>query len=294
MFPQSGKQPANLTLGPVALVVPELDRSLAFYQGSLGFRLMRSEGTTVHLCAGGCNDPYQPGPELLILKENEEGHAYPDRTGLYHFAILVPSRKELAFSLKRLVETGVQPQGFADHGISEAIYLEDPDGNGIEIYNDRPQFEWPRNNGNINMVTDPLDVANLLSEIKNESTPWPGLDPETRLGHIHLKVADIASSEDFYINVLGFELVQHMGRRASFVSVGGYHHHIGLNTWESAGALPSPPGSLGLDYFGLRLPDRDSLQQLRARIEQASLSFSERPGGFLVHDPSQNAILCYF
>jgi catechol 2,3-dioxygenase len=280
----------DTALGHVHLTVSGLDRSLAFYQQALGFKVHRRDETagTAWLGAG--------GPDLLILTELPGAKRPRGTTGLYHFAILTPSRLELAQSLKRIAETRTPVEGFADHYVSEAIYLPDPDGNGIEIYRDRPRADWRDANGNFRMGTDPLDIDGLLSELdggngkSSERSEWSGLDPATRLGHMHLHVRNIPEAKAFYCDVLGFDLLMNIGS-ALFVSAGGYHHHIGLNTWQGVGAPPPPPGSVGLRYFTVRLPNQAELDKVLDRVRGAGAPVEEEAEGWLVRDPSQNAIV---
>jgi catechol 2,3-dioxygenase len=274
--------PSNLTLGYVHLTVTDLDRAAAFYQNALGFRQHQREDGTAYLGAG--------GPDLLALTEQRDGHAPRGRTGLYHFAVLVPSRLELAQSLKRLAETRTPLQGFADHLVSEAIYLSDPDHNGIEIYRDRPRSEWRDEHGNFRMGTEPLDVDGVLSALEGQPEAWAGLAPGTVLGHMHLKVANLREAKKFYCDLLGFEVMADL-RTALFVSAGGYHHHLGMNTWESAGAPPPPPNATGLRYFVVRLPDPEAVDKVLSRVREAGLPVEPHPQGALVRDPSQNAVV---
>ncbi|MGH7407638.1 MAG: VOC family protein, partial [Candidatus Methylomirabilales bacterium] len=223
------------TVGPVSLTVSSLDRALRFYGGVLGLSVVRHQGGTAVLSAGG------PAP-LVVLAENPGAHRPPrSTTGLYHLAILVPSRRALAHALARLVDTRHPLHGASDHLVSEALYLADPDGNGIEIYADRPRDRWPRRGETIEMASKPVDLEGLLAELDppgpNGSHP---VDPATRIGHIHLRVADLGSSEAFYQGVLGFEVMQRDYPGALFVSAGGYHHHIGMNIWAGRDAPPPP------------------------------------------------------
>jgi catechol 2,3-dioxygenase len=273
---------SDTRLGYVHLTVADLERSLAFYQEALGFRLHRHEEDSAYLGAG--------QTDLLRLTGQPTARRVSRTTGLYHFAILVPTRFALAQSLRCIVETRTTVQGFADHGVSEAIYLADPDGNGIEIYRDRSRDQWPFQNGQLSMVTDPLDVDSLLAELDGHGEPWSGLSPETVLGHVHLHVADIAEAETFYRDVLGFELMQRYGPSASFLSAGGYHHHIGINTWADAGAPPPPADAVGLRWFTVCLPDQTELKKVTGRIESAGLEFEERREGLYLHDPSKNGL----
>ncbi len=179
-------------------------------------------------------------------------------------------------------------QGAADHLVSEALYLADPDGNGIEIYRDRPREDWPRRNGQIQMATDPLDAEGILAELSPDAEPWQGIDPGTRLGHMHLKVAHIPEAQSFYCDVVGFDLVTRYGPSAAFVSAGGYHHHIGMNTWESAGASAPAPGSVGLRYYEILLPEQAELEQLSLRLQNAGWPFQMTADDLVVDDPSGN------
>jgi catechol 2,3-dioxygenase len=277
------QMPAGIELGPLSLTIQDLSRSLEFYQGVLGMNLIGDGGSTASLS-------FDDRKTHLELVENRQAALPRGRTGLYHFALLVPSRTALANTLKHLLESDYPLAGASDHGVSEALYLSDPDGNGIEIYCDRPQEEWPIRNGELRMDTRPLDAQGLLRESGGE---WSGLDPQTVLGHVHLKVASIQEAEAFYVDLLGFQLMQRYGPSAAFVSAGGYHHHIGFNTWESAGAEPAPEDGVGLQWFGLNLPDKDSLHGLLRHLEQNGQQIQEHAGGFLVRDPSNNGLLLW-
>ncbi|MEW5987172.1 MAG: VOC family protein [Chloroflexota bacterium] len=272
----------DATIGTVYLTVSNLDRSLGFYQDVLGFRLHRRDDQTAALGTG--------GPDLLHLSERPGARPVRGVTGLYHFAILVPSRRHLALSLRRLAETRTRLQGFADHLVSEAVYLADPDGNGIEIYRDRPRAEWPRLDGGIQMASDPLDMDGIMAELNGRDEAWSGLYPQTTIGHIHLHVSHIPAAEAFYTNVLGFDLILRW-HQAGFVSAGGYHHHIGYNTWAGVGAPPPPPDAVGLRWFEICLPDEDALKVVAGRVRQAGWPLEERAEGLFLRDPAQNGIM---
>ena len=273
----------DATLGHVHLNISDFNQSLPFYQKVLGFQVHRRAGDTAYLGAG--------KDDILVLTERRGGVKPRYATGLYHFAVLVPSRVELARSLRRLAETEYPLQGFADHLVSEAIYLADPDGNGIEIYRDRPRSEWYDAQGNLQMATDPLDVRGVLAELNGRDGAGRGLDAGTKLGHMHLQVADVRTAQAFYTNVLGFDLIMMYGPSAAFVSAGGYHHHVGLNTWNSAGAPPPPPESIGLREFVVRLPNLIELGKVIDRVHTAGLAIEEQDEGVLARDPSQNAVV---
>jgi catechol 2,3-dioxygenase len=273
----------DTSLGCVHLTVSDLARSITFYERSLGFQVHDRSSVTAKLGAGG--DP------LLILSELPDARLIPRRTGLYHFAILTPSRRALAKSLRNLMDTETSIQGGADHLVSEAIYLADPDGNGIEIYRDRPRIDWEYENGQLKMATEHLDYQGILGELNGGPAPWTGLEPDTRLGHVHLHVADLEAATAFYDQVIGFDfLLTYMGT-ASFLSAGDYHHHIGVNTWNGVGASPPPDGSVGLRYFTVQLPIKDELDKLVDRLEAAHVSFEAREEGIFTRDPSQNGMM---
>jgi catechol 2,3-dioxygenase len=268
------------SIGAVHLTISDLDRALGFYAAHLGFTVHRHHGRTARLGAG--------GSDLVVLSACESAPRVRGTTGLYHFAILVPSRADLARSLRRLVETDTLLQGAADHGVSEAVYLADPDGNGIEIYCDRPRALWPYAAGQLQMGADPVDLEELLAESDRTEA---GLATGTRIGHVHLHVSRLADAERFYVGILGFDLTQRYGPSALFVSAGGYHHHIGLNTWAGVGAPPPPPGAIGLRHFVVRLPDSDALADVTRRVRAAGVPIEDVEGGALVRDPAKNAIV---
>ena len=270
------------TIGSVHLTVADLDRSVRFYEARLGFKTHRREGAVASLGAG--------GDDLLVLTESGRARRVGGTTGLYHFAVLVPSRIELAHSLRRLVETDTVMQGFADHGVSEALYLADPDGNGIEIYRDRPRTDWPFAGGSLRMGTDPLDTDDLLRESNNGADAWTGLAAETRIGHVHLHVSQLADAERFYVDVLGFAVMQRYAGTALFVAAGGYHHHIGLNTWAGVGAPPPPDGAIGLRHFVVRLPHEAAMGEVEQRLRAAHAAVETADGDLLVRDPAHNVI----
>jgi catechol 2,3-dioxygenase len=277
--------PAGTQVGHVHLQVADLQRALDFYRDLLGFRQVGGDTTTVRLSATG------KAPDHIRLSGLPGARRKPPGTaGLYHVAIRFPSRQALARVFRRLVVREWSFQGFADHLVSEAIYLVDPDGNGLELYVDRPRAQWVRRNGQIEMATEPLDVEALLAEADLESRPWTGVDPGTDVGHVHLHVSDLARAEAFYRDLLGLDVTQRSYPGALFLSAGGYHHHLGLNVWAGIGASPPPPDAVGLLSFGLALPDEATLGALQRRVQEAGLAASEvaeKDGtrGILIHDP---------
>jgi catechol 2,3-dioxygenase len=269
-------------LGQVHITVSDLDRSLDFYQGAIGLQLHRRGERKATLGAGN-ND-------ILVLNEEPGAIKVPQRSGLYHFAILVPSRLDLAYSLARLIEIEAPLSGGADHLVSEALYLNDPDGNGIEIYRDRPRSTWRKQNGQLVMATEPLDYQGILNELPDSDNSWKGMHSDTVLGHMHLHVAHLEEATEFYMNVVGLELMVALWGSASFLSVAGYHHHLGLNIWNGVGAPPPPKNSIGLRYFTIKLQDFE-LEELNQRLNEANTINEMHEEGLLVQDPSQNRIL---
>ncbi len=265
-------------VGAVHLIVTDLEGAVAFYTGHIGLRVRVRDAESARLGAG--------DGDLLVLAGRPAAPRARGTTGLYHFALLVPTRADLADALRHLVVTGTPLTGGADHGVSEAVYLSDPEGNGIEIYRDRPRAEWPREGDSIVMTTDPLDLHALLAESEASGAAWSGLPAGTRMGHVHLRVARIADSERFYVGVLGFDLVTRYGPAALFVSAGGYHHHVGLNTWAGEGAPAAPEGAAGLHRVEVRVPDAAELERLRARLNAAGEKIEPSAEGFVVRDPS--------
>jgi catechol 2,3-dioxygenase len=269
-------------IAAVHLTISDLRRSVRFYETHLGFTVHRRDDRSAWLGAGAA--------DLLILTQCETAPRVRGTTGLYHFAILVPSRADLARSLRRLVATDTIMQGAADHGVSEALYLADEDGIGIEIYRDRPRDQWPMAGGHLRMGADPLDLETLLEEAGRADSA-AGLPPGTVIGHVHLHVSSLDEAQKFYVGLLGFELTQRYGPSALFVAAGGYHHHIGLNTWAGVGAPPPPPGAIGLKHFEVRLPGSGAREAVVSRLNAAGVVPEPVDGGLVIRDPARNAIL---
>jgi catechol 2,3-dioxygenase len=272
-------------VGPIYLAVSDLTRLERFYRDVLSFKTLGRQDETLTLTADG------ESPLLILKGQPGARPKLQHTTGLYHFAILVPQRVDLARSLRHLRDSLYPLQGASDHRVSEALYLADPDGNGIEIYRDRPRNTWAHQNGQIQMTIDPLDMEELLAEAKESNHSWNGLPPKTVIGHIHLHVADLHHAEDFYHGILGFDIMMRYGESALFLSAGGYHHHIGLNTWAGVGARPAPPNTVGLRQFLVALPNRDELERVAERVRQAGIATEQTEDGILIRDPSQNGVL---
>jgi catechol 2,3-dioxygenase len=262
--------PAATHIGHAHLQVTDLPRALHFYKELVGFKEMSRNAETAMLSATG------KSPAHILLSARADARPKPPRTtGLYHTAIRFPNRRELARVFRRLIENRWRFQGFADHIVSEALYLADPDNNGVELYTDRPREQWRRRNGMVEMATDPLDIENLLREVEKDSVPWEGVHPGTDIGHVHLHVSDLQKAEAFYHGVLGFDVTQRSYPGALFVSAGGYHHHLGLNIWAGKGAPPPPPNAVGLLAFSICVPDLATLQFLKDRLRTADFSIEK-------------------
>ncbi len=277
--------PGDTYISSVQLRVADLNNSLAFYQGLLGFRLRNQTNNTAYLSASG-----DSAAQVVLVSNPAIVPKEPHSTGLYHVAIRVPERLVLGKLLNRLIENRWPIYGGADHLVSEALYFADQDGNGIEVYVDKPKETWPMKNGSVEMASEPLNFRELLNEAREEGSPWTGIHPGTDIGHIHLQVSDLRQSERFYHEILGFEVTQRNYPGALFLSAGGYHHHVGLNVWNSRGTQPSSTDHAGLIAFELCLPNEETRQALLARLQEANLqlmasSTGDHPNQIMVADP---------
>ncbi len=272
----------GLKLGAVHLNAAHLEHTALFYKVKMGLQVEK-DVDRILLSAG--KEP------LIVLHPADHAIRTPRATGLYHLALLMHDRVALSRILVHLIRSGTLDLGAADHGVSEALYLQDAEGNGIELYRDRPRSQWRYDaSGNLQMVTDSLDLENLLAASGAEAAGWRP-SAATTVGHVHLKVANLNEAVDFYQNILGFKITQRYGQTAAFLSVGEYHHHIGLNTWESLNGPPMPPGSPGLRYFELHTSGGASCDQLSRQLRAAGCAVEEQTAGLLVRDPSGNGIL---
>ncbi|MFD2114872.1 VOC family protein [Paenibacillus yanchengensis] len=278
----------NIRLGEVKLKVSDLERSITFYEEVIGLKLLRREGELAYLTVDGQN-------ALVILQQVADAIIVPERSmsGLYHFAILLPTREALAVTLQHLVNKGISV-GQADHIVSEALYLADPDGNGIEIYRDRPREEWEYDTqGNVNMVTIPIDWKGLLQLAQGKE--WTGMPAQTVIGHVHFHASNITESGRFYTEVIGFtveaDFLNRMG--ALFLAAGGYHHHLGLNIWAGRNAPITPPNGTGIAYFSIIVPDEAELEKIAARLEADGAHLEREAQSIFTYDPNRIGILIY-
>jgi catechol 2,3-dioxygenase len=273
---------ALTTVGAVHLTVSDLDRSIDYYTQAIGLDLLDRAGDRAIVGAA--------DKGLVVLVEEPAVRAVGRHTGLYHFALLVPERADLARWLAHAARDRVPLVGLSDHFVSEALYLSDPDGHGIEIYWDRPRAGWE---GQVaRMTTLRLDVDDLLGELDDPaSEPFDGLPAGTRMGHIHLKVASIAETVGFYRDLIGFGLMAQLGGQAAFLSAGGYHHHVGSNTWESAASPPPPPGTARLVHATIVVPDAAERDRVLGRVADGGQTPKDGPDGPLIRDPSGNGLV---
>jgi catechol 2,3-dioxygenase len=274
--------PDSLRLGPVHLTVTDLERSIGFYESAIGLRVARREGAEAALGAG--------AEDVLVLTEEPQARPAGRHAGLYHFALLHPSRLELARAAQRLIATRTPVSGASDHKISEAIYLPDPDGNGIELAADRSREHW----GDLSDPTalggpQPLDMEGLMGLVEGSEPPARASD-ELRVGHLHLHVGDVEEALGFWRDLIGFEVMTRFPS-AAFIAAGGYHHHLGLNTWRGEGVPPMPPGTVGLRHWTIVLEETAEVAAVRERLAAGGAPMEEREGGLLTRDPWNNAVI---
>ncbi len=284
--------PATL-MGYVSLKVANLENQIAFYTKALGFQLHWREGNKAGLGAGGA--------DLLRLTEEPDLKRYRGVTGLYHFAILFPNKRELARAMARLF--ALHHENYpTDHIMTKTTYLDDPEGNGIELYAESPEdgswslangeYVTRRKDGSLSNGREPLNVNALFQLLSEDDNLDQSIPLETRVGHVHLHVRDVQEAVDFYHGIIGFDVMGvAKAFRMGFVSAGGYHHHLGLNTWQGEGAPPPPIDAVGLKYFTVELPDQEALNEVIERIDKAGIPSNQTEEGVLLQDPSQNGVM---
>lgn len=268
-------------VGEVGLKVIDIEKMKKFYQEIIGLSLISEEQNKVELGVG--------GKVLLKLEAMEGTMPKQDRyAGLYHFAILLPTREDLGKILVHLHQQGIQ-LGSSDHLVSEALYLSDPEGNGVEIYRDREPEQWSWSNTEVLMAVDPIDAQGLVEAARNSSEPWTAMPDDTVVGHIHLHVSDLAKAREFYREGLGFEVVASMGDQALFLADQKYHHHIGMNVWNGTGIPALPEKEAGLHYYTL-IMEEDKRNEAAKKIRSLDMEITEHDSYWEVKDPSGNAI----
>jgi len=268
--------PDATTVGNVHLVVSDLTESLAFYRDILGYRVTEIDDGVVELSAGA------PEPDFVLREMTGATPNLWRTTGLFHAAILLPQRRDLARIVQQLAAHGWDIGGASDHGVSEALYLNDPDDNGLEIYVDRPRSAWPVVGDQVRMVTERLDFESLFAELDGEDSGWTGMPAGTRIGHIHLQVSDLEAARHFYVDLLGFSVMQDTYPGALFVSAGGYHHHLGMNVWAGKGVPRPAEDAAGIRQFTVQLPDTALIEPLAERLSQANVPILEHTSDRLI------------
>jgi len=280
-------------MGHISLTVANLENQLEFYQKAMGFKLHWREGNKAGLGAG--------DKDLLHLTEEPNLKKYRGVTGLYHVAYLFPNRRELAIVMARLFAIKY-PNSPTDHIMTKTTYLDDLEGNGIELYCESPEdgtwtmgngkFETRRKDGSLSNGREALDVDDLFTHLKEDDKLDVSIPPETRIGHVHLHVRNVDEAIGFYHGILGFDIMGVAKEfQMGFVSAGGYHHHLGLNTWQGAGAPPPPADAVGLRYYTVDLPNQKAYDEVVARVDAAGVPSNQTEAGLLLHDPSQNGVV---
>jgi catechol 2,3-dioxygenase len=280
-------------MGAISLKVANLDNQLEFYQKALGFKLHWREGKDAGLGAGG-ND-------LLLLTEEPNLKKYRGVTGLYHVAYLFPNRRELAIAVARLFAIKY-PNSPTDHIMTKTTYLDDLEGNGIELYCESPEdgtwtfkdgkFESYRTDGSWSDGREALDLNELFSHLTEDDKLDVSVPPDLKIGHVHLHVRDVDEAVNFYHGIIGFDVMGASKQfQMGFVSAGGYHHHLGLNTWQGRGSPPPPPDAVGLRYYTIDFPDQKAYDEVVARVDAAGIPSNMTEAGLLLHDPSQNGVI---
>ena len=278
-------------MGAVELAVTDGDRALRFYREYVGLTPLPSDGGAMRMGAG--------GRELVVLQPGADQPVVPRTSGLYHLALLVPNRRELARVIGRLGRLRWQ-QYPTDHMMTKANYLWDPDGNGIEIYAESPEdgtmgfgngtFVAYDKDGKPRSGRDPIDLEELFSHLREDDSLDAPMPDETKMGHVHLHVPDVDDALRFYHDLVGFDVMGHVPG-VGFISAGGYHHHLGLNEWAGHGARPAPAGAAGMRRFTVELPTKRDLDDVINRLEHGEVRLTEEAGGYAAVDPSANRVL---
>jgi catechol 2,3-dioxygenase len=275
-FPTTASR-APVHIGAVGMRVRDLDRLTAYYRDMLGLTVHERTPQAARLGVGG----------VALLELTRAADAHPDdprEAGLYHTAFLMPTRADLARWILHAGKNHVSITGAADHDVSEAIYLDDPEGNGVEVYSDRPREQWRRDGRTIFQKTDPLDIDAIVREIDPATAAYPAAPGGLRIGHVHLRVGNVAKAEAFYSGALGLDVTRRRAG-ATFLSSGGYHHHVAVNVWHSNGAGARNGRRAGLDWFAMEVNDQSILHGLKQRLDAADVTSEPIPGGLAATDP---------
>lgn len=268
--------PKTTIVKQVKLKVRNLEAMIDFYTQMIGLVLLKKEGKTAFLGAQDASE------SIVVLEELVDPVVNNKTTGLYHTAFLLPSRKDLGNSLLWLMQNNIEI-GAADHGYSEAIYLTDPEGNGIEIYRDKPMTEWDiQADGEIIGVTEELDGDGVVAEADGK---WLGMVHGSKIGHVHLQVADLDETEKFY-EQLGFSLKSNFGGRAKFFAAGLYHHHIGTNTWNGRNIALIGENQLGLAWYSFQLPSKKEFELFVNYLDETSIEYVNENDQITIQDPN--------
>lgn len=281
--------PADTRVGRVRLRVADLERSLEFYRGVLGFELSRQDGAVVALSTPAGADV--ASRELIVLEERPGVQRRPRRpvtTGLYHVAILLPDRGSLGSALARLSASQYPMRGASDHAVSESLYLDDPDGNGLELYADRPRAQWPFDGSEVRMTIDPIDLDDLVRA--GNGAEW-ALPAATRIGHVHLTVSSLVDAERFYADAVGFDVMQRSLHGLLALSAGGYHHHVNVNTWAGAHPLPDRADVAGLVEWELVVPEEGARRPAEHRLEASGAAFERDADALRARDADGNVMV---
>jgi catechol 2,3-dioxygenase len=274
---------APIAPAEVTVSVADLGRSADYWENAIGLQVNSRDNGTARMGV--------PGRDLVVLEE--QPGARPGRgtnTGLFHLALLLPDRASLAGWLEHAATTGVRLTGASDHFVSEALYLRDPDGHGIEIYGDRPRDTWTNNaDGSLNIGTVALDIDDLMSA-RDASHPFERMPDGTVMGHVHLQVAQLVEARRWYTDLLGLDLMVEIPNQASFLASGGYHHHVGMNVWAGVGAPPPPPDQAALKRAVLEVDSADRLDEIETRLSDAGAEPVRDGDRLLVADPSRNPL----
>jgi catechol 2,3-dioxygenase len=266
-----------LRIGAIGLIARDLDLLTNFYRDLLGLTVLERTDRIARLGTG--------GTVLIEIEHRPDAQVDdPAQAGLYHTAFLMPTRQDHARWIMHMARNRIPITGASDHGVSEAFYLDDPEGNGIEVYNDRPRERWKWENALVSMVTNQLDIEAILTEIDPATATYPSVPEGLRIGHVHLRVGSVAKAEEFYLGALGLELTRRRGG-ATFMSSGGYHHHVGANVWHSDGAGPRDKDRAGLAWFSVETADKAAFDAATARLKAAKAPVNANAGGIETADP---------